>query len=166
MNMKICPMPELNSNSANSGFAHRQRWMAVLAKAPPQLLEEAVTAITALPAYTILRAPEAGLVMVQGRAGGAGQRFNLGEMTVTRCSVRLDNGVDGHAYVAGRNGRHAELAAMCDAMLQTPEWHDRLQSQIVHPLATARREKREAALKKANATKVNFFTMTRGEDKA
>ena len=37
-------------------------------------------------------------------AGGGGAAFNLGEMTVTRCTVRTETGFVGHAYVAGREG--------------------------------------------------------------
>ncbi|GAB4376283.1 MAG: hypothetical protein Kow00121_23160 [Elainellaceae cyanobacterium] len=72
--------------------------------------------------------------MVQGRTGGAGQPFYLGEMTITRCVVRLETPdleeaiasqfpegvIVGFGYVAGRSHRHAELAALCDALLQHP----------------------------------------------
>ena len=44
-----------------------------------------------VPAYTILRRPEIGLVMVKGRISGSGAPFCAGEMTVTRAAVRLDN---------------------------------------------------------------------------
>ena len=58
--------------------------------------------------------------MARGRPGGDGAPFNLGEMTVTRCTVRLEDGTVGHAYVAGRDMRQAELAAVLDAVLQGP----------------------------------------------
>ena len=67
-----------------------------------------------------MRGPETGLVMVRGRAGGSGSPFNLGEMTVTRCTVQLGSGTAGHAYIAGRDERQAELAAVADALLQDP----------------------------------------------
>ncbi len=70
---------------------------------------------------SVLRGPEAGLVMVRGRTGGGGAPFNLGEMTTTRCTVRTDAGFVGHAYVAGRDERLAEVAALADALLQDPE---------------------------------------------
>ncbi|MBC7801444.1 MAG: phosphonate C-P lyase system protein PhnG, partial [Gemmatimonadaceae bacterium] len=54
--------------------------MAVLARATAKELTEAADG--RLPAYTRLRGPEAGLVMLQGRAGGTGQPFNLGEASV------------------------------------------------------------------------------------
>ena len=80
--------------------------------------------------YRVLRGPEAGLVMVRGRAGGGGAPFNLGEMTATRCTVRTEAGFVGHAYVAGRNERQAELAALADALLQDPAAADRIAGQM------------------------------------
>ena len=98
----------------------RRRWMAALAKAAPGALERAWADLADRPEYGFLRRPEIGSAMVRGRAGGNGRRFNLGEMTVTRCSVRLADGTAGHAYVAGRDKRHAELAAVFDALMQDP----------------------------------------------
>ncbi|KAI9549198.1 hypothetical protein GHT06_006611 [Daphnia sinensis] len=86
-------------------------WMALLARAPWPLLSEALTAHTNTPPRW-LRKPETGLMMVQGRAGGTGERFNLGEITVTRCALRLSgDSIDaavGVAYVLGRNHRQAQ----------------------------------------------------------
>lgn len=91
----------------------------MLAKAKRTELEDAVGTLPAIPSYRFLRQPEAGLVMVRGRIGGTGGPFNLGEMTVTRCAVQLDGGgAPGIGYVAGRDSRHAELAALLDALLQ------------------------------------------------
>ena len=103
--------------------AARRRWMAVLARAD---IDELGDRLGALPPYRVLRGPEAGLVMVRGRTGGGGAPFNLGEMTTTRCTVRTDTGFVGHAYVAGRNERLAQLAALADALLQDPIQQDRL----------------------------------------
>src|SRR5487761_2763482 len=100
--------------------AARRHWMAVLARARAADLDAALADCAPLPDYTRLRGPEAGLVMVRGRIGGGGSAFNAGEMTVTRCSVRMADGMVGHAYVAGRDERRAELAALCDALLQVP----------------------------------------------
>ena len=101
-------------------IATRQHWMSVLARAPSEAIEAGLTRVGPLPAWTRVRGPETGLVMVRGRAGGSGSPFNLGEMTVTRCTVRLDSGAAGHAYIAGRDERRAELAAVADALLQDP----------------------------------------------
>lgn len=143
--------------STTSTPSARQRWMAVLARAGADeisaLLPETV------PGYRRLRGPEAGLVMLRGRAGGAGAPFNVGEMSVTRCTVRTDDGLTGHAYVAGRDGRQAELAALLDALLQDPTRHDVLQAAVIAPLADAQRQRRDRTARKAAATRVDFFTM-------
>lgn len=142
----------------------RQRWMSALARAPREQLETFWAHWTAEKDYTPLRVPETGLVMTRGRAGGTGQRFNLGEITVTRAAVRLHDGVVGHAYVLGRDSRHAELAAVLDALLQKPEHHDALEQTLIAPLVAERAVQRHELSRKAAATKVDFFTLVRGED--
>jgi alpha-D-ribose 1-methylphosphonate 5-triphosphate synthase subunit PhnG len=78
----------LNRPNSQSAPLSRPDWMALLARAPIPVLEAAlVPHSVASPRW--LRAPETGLMMVQGRAGGTGERFNLGEVTVTRCALRL-----------------------------------------------------------------------------
>lgn len=136
--------------------AARQRWMSVLARADA---DELGVRLGALPSYRVLRGPEAGLVMVRGRAGGGGAPFNLGEMTATRCTVRTDAGFVGHAYVAGRNERRAELAALADALLQDPRQQAALLEQVIEPLAARQQARRDAVAAKAAATRVQFFAM-------
>jgi alpha-D-ribose 1-methylphosphonate 5-triphosphate synthase subunit PhnG len=143
--------------------APRAQWMGVLARATRAELEGAWSALSTPPTYELLRRPEIGLVMVQGRAGGTGNPFNFGEMTVTRCAVRLADGTTGHSYAAGRDGRKAELAALLDALLQGAQ-HDRLQANVVAPLAQRQADARSLASRKAAATKVEFFTMVRGDN--
>ncbi|HER25882.1 MAG TPA: phosphonate C-P lyase system protein PhnG [Rhodospirillales bacterium] len=138
--------------------------MGVLARADGAELEAHWANYKQGGGYDVLRQPESGLVMVRGRAGGNGQQFNLGEITVTRCSVRLREGAIGHAYVAGRNRQHAELAAAFDALLQTPSLRDVIESLVIAPLEKKFQVAQEERSKKAAATKVNFFTMVRGED--
>lgn len=144
--------------------AGRKRWMGILARADIDALEDAFDALTDAPQYTMLRKPETGLVMVQARANGTGQRFNAGEMTVTRCSVRLSAGTVGHAYIAGRNRRHAELAAVFDALMQEPAQAASIEEDVIAPLATTQDARRRTVQRKTAATKVDFFTMVRGED--
>jgi len=134
----------------------RQHWMSVLARAPAEAIESALTKHGPLPAWTRVRGPETGLVMVRGRAGGSGSPFNLGEMTVTRCTVRVGSGSAGHAYIAGRDERRAELAAVADALLQD---RPALRESLIEPLAEAQREHRLTRAEKAAATKVEFFSM-------
>lgn len=147
-------------------IAARQRWMAVLARATAAELEQARARHAADVGYTPLRAPETGLAMVRGRAGGTGNRFNLGEITVTRCAVRMADGRTGHAYVAGRSRRHAELAALFDALLQDPDARPVLEAELIAPLAQAQQAARDRRQRQAAATRVDFFTMVRGEDPA
>lgn len=146
------------------GTAARKRWMRVLARAGAARLAEAMATLESPPLFEHIRAPEVGMVLVRGRAGGDGQRFNLGEMTMTRCSVALPDGFVGHGYVAGRDKAHAELAAVFDALLQDSERNPGIMDSVIAPLEreqqTARREHNE----KTAATRVNFFTMVRGED--
>lgn len=138
--------------------------MGLLARAEEASLAALFGAIDDVPAYARLRGPETGLVMVRGRAGGSGRPFNLGEMTVTRCSVRTDDGRLGHAYVGGRRPDHAERAAVVDALLQDPARRDVLLGEIIEPLEKQELERREARARESAATKVDFFTMVRGED--
>jgi alpha-D-ribose 1-methylphosphonate 5-triphosphate synthase subunit PhnG len=137
----------------------RQHWMSVLARAPAAAIEAGLTLNGPLPVWTRVRGPETGLAMVRGRTGGSGSPFNLGEMTVTRCTVRLDSGATGHSYIAGRNERQAELAAVADALLQYPETGAALAESLIGPLAEAQREQRQARAEKAAATRVEFFAM-------
>lgn len=136
----------------------RRHWMAVLARAEAQAINALLAPLPPLPAHEKLRPPETGLVMVRGRAGGDGAPFNLGEMTVTRCAVRLGELV-GHAYVAGRDKQQAELAAVLDAALQDPARHAALMDAVITPLAARQQVAREAEARRAAATRVDFLAM-------
>lgn len=141
--------------------AERRRWMGILARASAEdIAQRLATLPSPAPAHARLRGPETGLVMVRGRAGGDGAPFNLGEMTVTRCAVRLPDGRVGHAYVAGRDARQAELAALLDAMLLDEAARPALDAAVIAPLAAAQTARREAEARRAAATRVQFFTMT------
>ncbi|MGH8720056.1 MAG: phosphonate C-P lyase system protein PhnG [Burkholderiales bacterium] len=140
----------------------RAHCMGVLAKARLDELEAAFASVPEKPAYTWLRPPETGLVMVRARAGGTGAKFNLGEMPVTRCALKTEDGVVGHAYVQGRSHRHAELAALIDAMLLAGM--SEIGSRVISPLAQARAARAALAQAQAAATRVEFFTLVRGEN--
>jgi len=152
------------ASRTDPGQAARQRWMSVLAKALLAELEGNWEELPEKPAFDWLRAPEVGMVMVRGRAGGSGSQFNLGQMTVTRCALRLAGGAAGIGYVQGRSKRHAELAALFDALLQDEGQRQDLESKVIAPLEEAQKTRRDLRSRKANATKVNFFTLVRGED--
>lgn len=147
----------------NGSVAARQAWLGVLARAPLAELEAAWARLGEAPGYTLLRQPEVGLALVQGRAGGTGQRFNLGEMTVTRCAVRDEGGHLGVGYVAGRSPRHAELTAALDALLQEPAWHERVEAAVLAPLREAAAQRRAETDAETATTRVDFFTLVRGE---
>lgn len=140
----------------------RKDSMGVLAKADAKRLAALLDGIGPRPGFTWLRAPEVGAVMVRGRAGGTGAPFNLGEMTVTRCTLRLDDGRVGHAYIPGRDKAHAEAAAICDALLQGAE-AAQVQAEIIAPLKAGADAARRTEAARAEATRVDFFTMVRGE---
>ena len=131
--------------------------MAVLARADADTLAGSSAGL--LPAYTVLRGPEAGLVMLRGRAGGNGAAFNLGEATAVRCTVRNEDGHIGHAYCLGRDLRRAELAAAIDAGLQNEARHAALQARVIAPLAEAQAAARAQVARRAAATQVQFFTL-------
>ncbi|KPQ06120.1 MAG: alpha-D-ribose 1-methylphosphonate 5-triphosphate synthase subunit PhnG [Rhodobacteraceae bacterium HLUCCA12] len=138
----------------------RPQALGLLARAPADRL---TALFPDLPPHETLRAPEVGAVMVRGRQGGTGAPFNLGEMSVTRCSVRLPCGTAGHGYVQGRDKDHARRAAVLDALLQTSA-ADQLHASVLAILAADEAERRAARAARAGATKVEFFTMVRGED--
>jgi alpha-D-ribose 1-methylphosphonate 5-triphosphate synthase subunit PhnG len=142
-------------------IATRQHWMAVLARATRGEVDALLQQAGPLPTHELLKAPETGTVMVEGRAGGAGRRFNLGEATVTRCVVRLDSGAMGFSYALGRDGRKARLAAITDALLQGEAEAGPLRLGV-RALAEQQQAARELASRKAAATKVDFFTLVRG----
>jgi len=144
--------------------AARRRWMSVLAQATGAEIERAWQALPERPEYRVVRRPEVGLVIVRGRAGGSGAPFNLGEMTVTRCTVDLPSGMAGHGYVAGRNVRHAELAAVFDALLQDPLLSAGLEEAVIAPLEAGQRERRRQVAARSGPTRVEFFTLVRGDD--
>lgn len=141
----------------------RQAWMAVLARARTEALEAIVAARGGLASHAVLKPAKVGTVMIEGRAGGTGGRFNTGEATVTRCVVRLDSGTLGFAYALGSDRRKALLAAMLDGLLQDCEAHESL-FEAIGKLAAEQAAARDLASRKAAATKVEFFTLVRASD--
>lgn len=141
----------------------RRRWMGLLARADGSELDRLAGETVAGAAHAFLRRPEPGLVMVRARAGGVGAPFNFGEMTVTRCAVRIRGGAEGHAYVAGRDTRKAHLAAVIDGLMQDAARAAEIEAAVIAPLERAERACREARARKAAATRVDFFTMVRSE---
>jgi alpha-D-ribose 1-methylphosphonate 5-triphosphate synthase subunit PhnG len=136
----------------------RQGWLGVLARASAAEIGAGLRAMPELPHFARLRGPEAGMAMVRGRMGGNGDVFNLGEMTMVRCSIRDEAGRIGHGYAAGRDLAQVELIARLDAVLQD-SWLHAIYEPLVRSLAAAQAGRRAAIEAKAAATEVKFFTL-------
>jgi alpha-D-ribose 1-methylphosphonate 5-triphosphate synthase subunit PhnG len=146
----------------NSGQAQRKAAMAVLAHSAAADIAGHLEAI-ALPAHENLRGAENGLVMVRGRIGGDGAPFNLGEATVSRAAVRLATGEVGFGYTLGRDREKARMIALCDALLQTEEFAGLVEAKVLAPLSAAIASRQRAKAAETAATRVDFYTLVRGE---
>ena len=146
----------------NDKQAQRKAVMAVLAHSEPSEISGLLEAI-ALPAHENLREPENGLVMVRGRIGGDGAAFNLGEATVSRAAVRLSTGEVGFGYTLGRDGEKARMIALCDAMVQSDQFAGLIETKVIAPLRAAISAERNRKAAEAAATRVDFYTLVRGE---
>jgi alpha-D-ribose 1-methylphosphonate 5-triphosphate synthase subunit PhnG len=142
--------------------AQRRAAMAVLADATAGEIEGRLSAVS-LPAHENLREGESGLVMLRGRIGGDGAPFNLGEATVSRAAVRLAGGEVGFGYTLGRDREKARMIALCDALVQSDEFADEVETRVIAPLRAAMLARRSARAAEAAATRVDFYTMVRGE---
>jgi alpha-D-ribose 1-methylphosphonate 5-triphosphate synthase subunit PhnG len=140
--------------------------MAVLAESKTAEIAQFLEQLGPVPAYEDMRTPENGLVMVRGRIGGDGAQFNLGEATVARAVVRLATGEMGFGYVLGRDRVKARLIALCDALVQTAAYSAAVERQVVTPLRARLEAQRDVRARQVAATKVDFFTLVRGEDSA
>ena len=140
----------------------RKAAMTVLADSATSDIAARLAAV-AVPDHEELREPENGLVMVRGRVGGDGAAFNLGEATVSRAAVRLATGEVGFGYVLGRDRQKARMIALCDAMVQSGEFAASVESSVIAPLRAAMSERRNRAAAEAAATRVDFYTLVRGE---
>src|SRR5229473_1899260 len=125
----------------NSKQALRKAAMTVLAHSDAAGIASRLD-VLALPDHENLREPENGLVMVRGRIGGDGAPFNLGEATVARAAVRLSTGEVGFGYTLGR---------------------DRQKARVIAPLRTQMTSERDKRAAETAATRVDFYTLVRGE---
>jgi alpha-D-ribose 1-methylphosphonate 5-triphosphate synthase subunit PhnG len=136
--------------------------MAVLAPAQSEEIARLLLAI-ALPPHEDLREPENGLVMIRGRVGGDGAPFNLGEATVSRAAVRLATGEVGLGYTLGRDREKARMIAICDALLQSHQFADLVEREVITPLHAALLSRQRRKAEETAATRVDFYTLVRGE---
>ncbi|MCL6706019.1 phosphonate C-P lyase system protein PhnG [Pseudomonas sp. R2.Fl] len=142
----------------------RKRVAALLARATMTELENAWATVEPKPEVTMLRGPETGLVMVRGRIGGGGAAFNLGEATVSRATVRLDCGTVGHGQALGTGKAKARFAAIFDALWQKPEMEPLIEARLLGPVSARLDAEDQRKREQTAATRVDFFTMVRGED--
>jgi len=141
----------------------RRRALGILARAGVEALEARVQAFGAVPVFAWLRRPETGTVMLRGRIAGDGAPFNLGETSLTRCTLRTEDGAVGVGLVQGCSKRHAELVALCDALLQRSESMERVRDLVLRPLAEEEAGRHAHRAAQVAASKVDFFTLVRGD---
>jgi alpha-D-ribose 1-methylphosphonate 5-triphosphate synthase subunit PhnG len=151
-----------HDKGSDGGQTQRKAAMAVLAHATADEIAGQLAAIS-LPAHENLREAENGLVMLRGRIGGDGAPFNLGEATVSRAAVRLASGEVGFGYTLGRDREKARMIALCDALVQSDQFAGDIEARVIAPLRAAMLARRSARAAEAAATRVDFYTMVRGE---
>ena len=146
----------------NSKQAQRKAAMTVLAHSDAAGIASRLDALV-LPDHEVLREPENGLVMVRGRIGGDGAPFNLGEATVARAAVRLSTGEVGFGYTLGRDRQKARMIALCDALIQSNEFAEAVEAEVIAPLRTQMISEQDKRAAETAATRVDFYTLVRGE---
>lgn len=144
--------------------ATRQRWMRALAYSNADALNARINALKLTPDYELIRAPESGLMQIQARMGGTGNRFFAGDTTLTRAVVRLKSGTLGYNYLLGRNKQHAEQCAVIDALLQEQTHFQNLMETLIALLEAERDALINARCAEVNASRVDFFTLVRGDN--
>ena len=142
----------------------RQRWMRVLAHSQPAALLSRMNALNLAPDYDTIRPPEIGLVQIQARMGGTGERFFAGDATLTRAAIRLNSGTLGYSYVLGRDKAHAERCAVIDALLQEQPYFQTLMETLIAPLEADRAARIATRQAEVNTSRVDFFTLVRGDN--
>ena len=156
-----------------SASTPRQSWMSVLAHSQPDELLAHWQPLNLSPHYQVIRAPEIGLNQLQARMGGTGRRFILGDMTITRAVIKLNDHayIYCYSYIAGRNKPHADLCALLDALLQlstvsttSAGLNELLLNTVIYPLAAIQQERRELRARAIATSKFDFFTLVLGED--
>jgi alpha-D-ribose 1-methylphosphonate 5-triphosphate synthase subunit PhnG len=153
-----------NRGETAAGPAQRRAALAVLARAKTADIAGGLSQAGNDIDFIELRAPEVGLVMLRGRIGGDGAPFNVGEATVTRAAVQLASGQTGFGYVLGRDREKARLVALCDALWQIDSKRQSLEELLLAPLRKKQQERHAQVQAQTAATRVDFFTLVRGED--
>lgn len=142
----------------------RQQWLSVLSHSSATALAQHWQALHLSPRFSLIRPAEIGLTRLMARMGASGKRFVMGDATVTRAVVQLEDGTLGYSYVLGRDKAHAERCALIDALLQQPQTHALLTEKVITPLAALREEQRQLRAREIASSKVDFFTLVRGDN--
>jgi alpha-D-ribose 1-methylphosphonate 5-triphosphate synthase subunit PhnG len=153
---------DVSASEEDCKRAQRKAAMTVLAHSGAADIASRLGAI-AVPPHEELREPENGLVMVRGRIGGDGAPFNLGEATVSRAAVRLATGEVGFGYTLGRDRQKARMIALCDALVQSNEFADAVEADVLAPLRAALISTQDRRAAETAATRVDFYALVRGE---
>ncbi|OSN01883.1 MULTISPECIES: phosphonate C-P lyase system protein PhnG [Lonsdalea] len=141
----------------------RAYWMSVLSHSNSEMLDSFLQPLEIAPNYQLLRPTQIGLIQLQGRMETTGHRFMVGDITVTRAALQLDDGTCGYSYVIGRNKPHAERCAFVDALLQTQATFNRVWKHVITPLAQQQKAEQDHHRQEVVASRVNFYTLVRGE---
>jgi alpha-D-ribose 1-methylphosphonate 5-triphosphate synthase subunit PhnG len=151
-------------NSEAAIAAGRQTALAILARASRGELEAGIGKHPAGGDARDLKPAEIGLVMLRGRMGGDGAAFNLGEATMSKAVIELATGERGFGHVLGRDLAKARLVAIADALWQRGESRSAIEADIIAPVRQRLIADKQRRASEAAATKVDFFTLVRGED--
>lgn len=157
------PHRETPMSSDSKYSVARQQLLSLLAKSRLDEIQAHWNKLSIQSDYRFLKKPEVGMVMVRAQADEVGQQFNMGEMTMTRCVIQLESEELGFGHCAGRDKAKAEQIAVIDACFQQQGYQALIHEQLVMPLETLLAEQRRQQAQKVTASKVNFFTMVRGE---
>jgi len=162
--MAVANNKNVGGEATEAACVERRAAMAVLTQAEADDIERGLRLVDDGIKFTEPRPAETGLIMLRGRIGGDGAPFNAGEATVTRAAVQLASGVIGFGYVLGRDHRKARAVALCDALLQADGYRQSVEQHVLAPLRLAQLQRRGFVRRQIAATRVDFFTLVRGED--
>jgi len=154
------------TEASNAETLARRRAMGLMARARAGELAEPLARFWPDILARDLKPVETGLVMLRGRAGGDGAPFNLGEATVTRAVVEIEDGVRGYGHILGRDAEQARRAAILDALWQAKESRAAVDTKVLAPILERLAAEKAKADAETAATRVDFFTLVRGEDEA
>lgn len=142
-------------------LTNRQQWMKLFSLSPECSLAELFQDLDLMPRLRVSLGPETGLITVRGRISNEGDLFNVGDASVTKTEVILDNHIKGLAFTLGASKEKSLHAAGLDAVMQSgPDVPTQLR---IKKLALELQDSRLKRAAQVTKTKVDFFTMVRGE---